>query len=178
MRSSSFFSDFWKCARGRAEGRKTVFTVPSLTRERFDLESSTLQHFVAQQNPHPTGYSDLPNCESGRAEGPTFDFCCRNRNAYNSRTRYRTEFGFAAFHRPNPCGVQVFFSDFGKCVRGRAEGWISVFTLPSLTQKRFDVEGSTLRHFIAWSNPNSKSYLDLKCCVLVRVEGPLFSQLL
>ena len=42
-----------------------------------------------------------------------------------------------------------FFSDFGKCVRGRAEGRITVFTLPSLTQKRFDVEGSTLRHFVA-----------------------------
>ena len=42
-----FFSDFGKCARGRAEGRKTVFTIPSLTREQFDVESSTLRHFVA-----------------------------------------------------------------------------------------------------------------------------------
>ena len=41
------FSDFEKCVRGSAEGRKTVFTIPSLTRERFDVESSTLRHFVA-----------------------------------------------------------------------------------------------------------------------------------
>ena len=41
-----FFSDFWKCARRRAEGQKTVFTIPSLTREQFEIESSTLRHFV------------------------------------------------------------------------------------------------------------------------------------
>ena len=42
-----FFSDFLKCARRRAEGSKTVFPRPSLTREQFDVESSTLRHFVA-----------------------------------------------------------------------------------------------------------------------------------
>ena len=114
---SSFFFGFLKMRTRAGQRPKTVFTVPSLTRERFDLESSTLQHFVAQQNPHPTDYSDLPKCESVRAEGPRFDFCCRNRNAYNSRTRYRTEFGFAAFHRPNPCGVQVFFRFWKMCAR-------------------------------------------------------------
>ena len=36
-----FFSDFAKSVRGRAEGRKTVFTLPSLTREPFDVRSST-----------------------------------------------------------------------------------------------------------------------------------------
>ena len=125
-----FFSDFWKCARGRAEGRKTVFTVPSLNRERFDVESSTLRHFVAQQNPHPTSYSDLTYCASVRAEGPLFDFRYRNWNAYNSRTRYRTEFGFAAFYRPKPCGVQVFFRFWKMCARaGRRPNYCFYITL-------------------------------------------------
>ena len=45
-------SNFGKWARERAEGRKTDFSWPSLTREPFDLESWTLSHFVAQSIPN------------------------------------------------------------------------------------------------------------------------------
>ena len=41
------FQNFGKCVRGWAEGQKTVFTLLSLTRKRFDVASSNLNQFVA-----------------------------------------------------------------------------------------------------------------------------------
>ena len=67
-----FFSDFEKCARGRAEGQKTEFTLPYLTRERFDLGSSTLRHFVAKNIPHSMITSNFKQNMSLRAQGPMF----------------------------------------------------------------------------------------------------------
>ena len=66
------------------------------------------------------------------------------------------------------------FSDFEKCVRGRAEGWKTVFTIPSLTRERFEIESSTLRHFVTWSILNLRNHIDLMYCARVRAEGPLF----
>ena len=67
-----FFSDFAKSVRGRAEGRKTVFTLPSLTREPFDVGSSTLRCFAAQSIPHSINISDSMYYVSGWAKGPVF----------------------------------------------------------------------------------------------------------
>ena len=63
-------------------------------------------------------------------------------------------------------------------MRGWAEGQETVFTLPSLTRKRFDLESSSLNQFVAYSNPNSISFLDLTYCARVRVEGALLTNLI
>ena len=63
-------SNFGKWARERAEGRKTDFSWPSLTREPFDLESWTLSHFIAQSIPNSFYIKDMKYFMSARAEGP------------------------------------------------------------------------------------------------------------
>ena len=67
-----FFSDFAKSVRGRAEGQKIVFGLPSLTREPFDIGSSTLRCFVAQSIPHSINISHSLYYVSGRAKGPVY----------------------------------------------------------------------------------------------------------
>ena len=67
-----FVSDFSKSVRGRAEGQKTEFTLPSLTQERLDLGSSTLRHFVAKTISHSMITSNFKQNMSGRAQGPMF----------------------------------------------------------------------------------------------------------
>ena len=104
-----FFSDFEKCARGRAEGLKTKFTLPSLTQERFDLGSSTLRHFVAKSISHSMITSNFKQYVSGRAQGPMFLWFEKFWNAYNSRTRHCRGLQFVTFFSPKPCGDQVFF---------------------------------------------------------------------
>ena len=104
-----FFSDFEKCARGRAEGQKTEFTLPSLTRERFDLGSSTLRHFVAKSIPRSIITSNFKQYMSGRAQGPMFLRFENFWNAYNSRARHCRGLRFLAFFSPKPCGDQVLF---------------------------------------------------------------------
>ena len=96
----------------------------------------------------------------------------------NLRTRYRRELWFTAFCRPKPCGGKAFFRFWKMCPKGGPKAENPVFTLPSLTRKRFDVECPNLRHVVARSNSNLKSYLDLTYCTCVRVECPLFNQLL
>ena len=63
-------------------------------------------------------------------------------------------------------------------MRGRAEGQKTVFVLPSLSRKRFDVESSSLNQFVAKRNPNLISLFDLTYCAHERAEGALFTQLL
>ena len=95
-----FFSDFAKSVRGRAEGQKTVFTLPSLTQERFDLGSSTLRHFVAKSIPHSMITSNFKQYMSGRAQGPMFLRFENFWNAYNSRARHCRGLPFLAFFSP------------------------------------------------------------------------------
>ena len=61
---------------------------------------------------------------------------------------------------------------------GWAEGQKTDFTLLSLTRKWFDVESSNLNQFVASSNPNLISFLDLTYCAHVRAKDALFTQLL
>ena len=63
-------------------------------------------------------------------------------------------------------------------MHGWAEGQETVFTLPSLSRKRFDLESSSLNQFVAYSNPNLISFLDLTYCARVRAEGALFTHLI
>ena len=83
-------------------------------------------------------------------------------------------FGLQHFVAPIHAEYELF-SDFEKCVRGRAEGRKTVCTKTSITREQFDIESSTLRHFVAWSNLNRESYVNLTYCRRVRAEGPLFS---
>ena len=67
------FSNFAKCVRARAEGQKTFFTLPSITREPLVVGSSTLRHFVAQSSLYSTVILHFMHCVSERAQEPAIN---------------------------------------------------------------------------------------------------------
>ena len=125
IHNSVYISDFGKWARKRAEGRKTDFSWPSLTREPFDLESWTLSHFIALSFAKVMNISNFKKWAREPQEDRKTDFTWPSLTREPFDLESSTLSHFIAHTIPN----SVYNSDMKYCVSARAEGPLcAVFT--------------------------------------------------